>query len=119
MKKLMTIGLIALSFSVFGCSKDGEVEEFIKENDSFAKELKAKADKDGPEAAQKFFESKEPDLKKKFDAIKGARGFQVKKETTEKLTNSITESTMSICMLSIKGDKFKGLCDKYTALLSE
>jgi hypothetical protein len=109
---------------IAGCSKDAEVEDFIKENDSFAKEIEEKADKEGPEAAKKAFDGRKDTIKTKFDAIKEARGFQVSEETMKKLTESVTKSTTSICGLQLKAimdegksKAYKELCDEYAKLL--
>jgi hypothetical protein len=124
-RKLICLFALPLAVAtVGGCSKNAEVEDFVKENDSFAKEIEEKADKDGPAGAKKAFEARKDTIKKKFDAIKDARGFQVSEENMKKLTESVTKSTTSICGLQLKAimdeEKSKGykeLCDEYAKLL--
>lgn len=125
MRKLIALVALALPLALTGCSKNAEVEAFVKENDAFAKDIKAQADKAGPDAAKKAFDAKKDEMKKKFDAIKDARGFQVSEENMKKLTESITTSTTDICGLQIKAlmdeqksNAYKALCDDYTKLLS-
>ena len=113
----------SLSLSLVGCSKNAEVEEFIKFNDALAAELSKKGEKEGPEAAQKAFDERKGDLKTKYDAIKDAAGFQVSEDNIKKLGESVTSSTMKVCGGQItldggKSAKFKKLCDDYTGTLN-
>lgn len=101
-----------LALGTSGCSKDAEVEAFITENAAFAKSLKEAHDKDGEAGARKAFDAKKDDLKKKWDGIKDARGFQVKEEMMKKLTENVTSTTIDVCTL---GDS--KLCSDYTDLL--
>ncbi len=119
-KVVLVLGWLALS--LVGCSKNAEVEEFIKFNDDLAAEVSKAADKDGPEGAQKAFDAKKGDLKTKYDAIKEAAGFQVSEENLKKLGESVTNSTLKVCGGQITADqaagaKFKKLCDDYTDTL--
>ena len=118
MKRLL-VGLVAAgALLVTACSKDAEVEEFMKENEALAKEVKSKGEKDGPEAAKKAFDAKKDDLKKKYDAIKDARGFQVKEETMTKLSENLVTAAADVCTLQITTDEdkskaFRKICDDY------
>lgn len=109
---LLPLMLVFMGTLQVGCSKDDDVLAFVKENEEFSKEIKEKGEKEGPEAARKVFDEKKGKLKEKFDAIKDARGFQVKEENMKKLTDGVTASTIAVCGL---GDK--ALCDDYTGLL--
>ncbi len=120
-KVVFVLGTLALS--LVGCSKNAEVEEFIKFNDELAAEVSKKGEKDGPDAAQKAFDEKKGDLKVKYDAIKDAAGFQVSEDNIKKLGDSVTSSTMKVCGGQITldqamSDKFKKLCDDYTGTLN-
>ena len=115
------LALLLVVFGAFGCSKNDDVLDFVKFNDEFADTIAAKG-KDGPEAAQKAFDEKKDELKKKYDGIKDARGFQVSEENLKKLETSVGESVTKVCMLQValdkaKGEKFKKICDDYTGLL--
>ena len=125
MRKLFAVVALVVPLALVGCSKNAEFEDFIKENDAFVKEIKAQADKGGPEAARKAFDAKKDAIKKKFDPIKEARGFQVSEENTKKFTESITTGMTDICSLQIKAmmdekksEAYKTLCDDYTKLLT-
>ena len=108
------VAVAVTASSLAGCSKDEDVLAFIKANDALASDIKA-----APNgiAAKGVFEQKKGNLKAKFDAAKGARGFQVKKENMEALTKSVTDSTMTICMLKLRGNDYASLCDDYTKML--
>ncbi len=113
-----TMGLVGL----VGCSKDAEIDEFIKFNGEVAGDVAKAGEKDGPEGAQKAFDEKKADLRKKFEAIKDARGFQVSEGKTKALESAVTDSVMKVCGLQItldqdKSAKFKKVCDDYTATL--
>jgi hypothetical protein len=114
MRMWMGICLVASVVGLVGCSKDAEVEAFIKDNDALVKSIKDAKD---AAAAKKAWDDKKATMKQKFDGIKEARGFQVKKETMDKLNDSITKSTLAICDPTTKGYN-AAVCKDYTATLT-
>ncbi len=103
---------VALALGVSGCSKDAECEAFITENSAFAAAVKAAHEKDGADGARKAFDGKKDDLKKKWDGIKEARGFQLKDEMMKKLQENVAATLGDVCGL---GDM--KLCTDYTDVL--
>jgi hypothetical protein len=110
MKTLIGLCLVSSALMLGGCGKDAEVEEFIKENDALAKEIK---DSKSAEDSKKVWDGKKDGFKKKYDGIKEARGFQVKEETTKKLTDSMTASTIAVCDPTSAGIN-PDVCKEYT-----
>ena len=100
MKKITLFLLAVFCLGMIGCSKDAEVEAFIKDFDAVSKEMVAKIDGNptgaGIDDAQKAFDAKKVALKEKFGTFKNAREMQVSKETLTKLTDSITNNGKAI-----------------------
>src|SRR5262245_43267676 len=84
------------------CSKDAEFDEFTTFNDNLVKEGSEKADKEGTDAAEKAFNDKKDELKKKYDSFKNARGAQVKPETKTKFEKSLKDGMTGMCTLQLK-----------------
>lgn len=121
MKKSTAIGLSILTLLLAACSKNGEVAEFVKENDALVTEIGKATSAD---AAKQVFESKKEALKTKLAPIKEARGFQLSKESQESLTRTLTDGAGAICGLQLKAigndtdsAKYKSICDDYSALM--
>jgi PBP1b-binding outer membrane lipoprotein LpoB len=120
MKRAILLSLSIAMFAV-GCSKNGDVKEFVKENDALVSEINKSTTAD---AAQKVFESHREALKTKLDSIKDARGFQVSQESQDALAKSLVAGATAICSLQIKAignpadePKYKSLCDSYSNLM--
>lgn len=100
MKKITVFLLAVFCMGMIGCSKDAEVEAFIKDFDAVSKEMVAKIDGNptaaGIDEAQKAFDAKKAGLKEKFGTFKNAREAQVSKETLKKLTDSITNNAKAL-----------------------
>lgn len=99
--------LLAFGIVMAGCKKDTEVNAVIADLDAFTKELVQKAESAqnpsaGIDEAQKFLDSRKADLRVKIESLKDMRGYQVSKETTQKITESVTEDVMSVNKLKIK-----------------
>ena len=116
----LAFGLIVAVLAT-GCSKNSDVEAFIKANDTLAAEIKEKADKEGPEAARKAFDAKKEDLKTRYADIKNARGFQVSAENRKSLGESVSKSSLAICGLQLKvimdrekSKAYDGICKEYS-----
>jgi hypothetical protein len=114
--------MLSLGLVLAACSKNAEIQDFIKEQDALSQEIAATND---PDSARKAFEAKKDDLKAKLEPIKTARGFQVSKESMAALTTSLTSGITSVCGLQLKAltdadksAKYKALCDDYTAAMT-
>ena len=117
--KRALLGLVAIAaLAMTGCSKDAEVEAFMKENESFSKDIAAAAEKDGPDAAKKIFDEKKGGLKSKYGEIKEARNFQVTEENRKKLEENVKAGLDAICDVKNAKDPLKmlELCKEYTDL---
>ncbi len=114
------LGFVAMATLLFltGCSKNAEAEAFVKENDAVVAEiLKAGT----PADAKKVFDTKKEGLANAFSPLKDARGFQLSKENSTALMNSIANGATKICTLQISAignpaasDAYKSLCDDYS-----
>lgn len=100
MKKITVFLLAVFCMGMIGCSKDAEIEAFIKDFDAVSKEMATKIDSNptaaGIDDAQKAFDGKKAALKEKFATFKNARGMQVSEATLKKLTDSITNNGKAI-----------------------
>lgn len=107
MKKLsiITTFLICLAFAGCGANKDAEVGAFISETDKLAsdivKTVNANPSQTGLDQAQKLLDAKKTELKNKCDSIKKLRGFELSKEMTDKLSDSIADNVSEVGSLQI------------------
>ena len=105
-RRSVSLFLILSVVALAGCKKDAEINAVLADFDSFTKELVKKVDGNptaaGVDDAQKYLDSKKDELKGKWDSIKGARGFQVSKETQEKMEESLKKNFMSVVGLQTK-----------------
>jgi len=70
--------------------------------DEIVKKIDTSPTVEGVDDAQKYWDSKKADLKKKWDGIKGARGFQVSDDTKKKMGESYINDSMAMKNLEIK-----------------
>jgi hypothetical protein len=105
-RKSISLLLILVVMALSGCKKDAEINAVLADFDSFTKELVGKVDANptaaGVDDAQKYLDSRRAEMKDKWDSIKGARGFQVSKETQEKMEESLKNNFMSVMGLQSK-----------------
>jgi hypothetical protein len=105
-RKSVSLLLILVVMALSGCNKDNEINAVLADFDSFTKELVSKVDANptaaGVDEAQKYLESRRDEMKGKWDSIKGARGFQVSKETQQKMEESLKNNFMSVMGLQAK-----------------
>ena len=122
-RKSVSLLLILSVVALAGCKKDAQINAVLADFDSFTKELVKKVDSNpsaaGVDDAQKYLDSKKDELKGKWDSIKSARGFQVSKDTQQKMEESLKNNFMSVVGLQSKyigksmGDPaFKSKLDK-------
>lgn len=100
----LSIALVAL---MAGCKKDDEMKAVVKDIDAFTTELVRKVESSqasaaGLDEAQKFLDSKKPEIKAKLDSIKNVRGFQVSEETMKTVTESLTKNATAVASLQLK-----------------
>lgn len=101
-RKTLTLLVVLSCLSLFGCKRDDEVNSVVKELDSFTTQLVQTADQAGPDAAQQLLATKGGDLKKKIDAIKSVRGFQISSATKQTMTAGFSKNVMAVVSLQIK-----------------
>jgi hypothetical protein len=97
--------LIALASSACGVKKDAEVGAFVTETDKLAAEIVRAVDEkpsSGVDDAQRLLDSRKAALKANFEKLKDVRGFQLSKEMSKKLTDSVTKNVESVGGLQIK-----------------
>lgn len=134
MKKVTLFLIVVFCLGLTGCSKDAEINAFITEFDSTTKDLIAKIDADpsaaGIDAAQKSYDGKKANLKVKWDAIKGAMGFQVSADVKKKLEDTVKNNMQSLTEVSTKHavtiasdaeaeKKFMKLLNEYQSMFTE
>lgn len=106
MKKVTLLVIFALCLALAGCSKDADIDAFISEFESITKDLVARIDADpsaaGLDEAQKSFDGKKASLRSKWDAIKGAVGFQVSADAKKKLEDSVKKNMKDLMDVSMK-----------------
>jgi hypothetical protein len=97
MKKITVFLIAVFCLGMIGCTKDAEVEAFIKDFDAVSKEMASKIDATpsgaGIDEAQKAFDAKKASLKEKYGTLKNAR---VSEATVKKLSDSITNNGKAI-----------------------
>ncbi|MBK6519634.1 MAG: hypothetical protein IPM79_34805 [Polyangiaceae bacterium] len=96
---------------------DEKFELFMKENSELADLIEKEKSAAG---ATKIWDARKVSLRKRYDAIKDARGFQVTEETKTKFGENVTACTTKVCLKisldATESASFKKLCDDYTAL---
>jgi hypothetical protein len=125
MKKITVFLALVFCLAMSGCSKDADIEAFIKEMDGVTKDIVSKIDANptaaGVDDAQKAFDARKAELKTKWDAIKDAVGMQVSEATKKKLEDSmktnmtsLTSASMKVVMDPAAGPKLQKLIADYT-----
>ncbi|HEY0544061.1 MAG TPA: hypothetical protein VGC91_01595 [Pyrinomonadaceae bacterium] len=106
--RLVTLCALALLSVLLlaGCKKDSEITSTMADihvtTDEIVKKVDASPNVAGVDEAQKLFDARKPDLKAKWEGIKGARGFQVSEDTKKKMVDSYTQDYTAIKSLEIK-----------------
>lgn len=107
-RRLVTLCSLALLSVLLlaGCKKDSEITSTMADIHTTTDEIVNKVDASpnvaGVDEAQKLFDSRKPDLKAKWDGIKGARSFQVSEEVKKKMAASYMQDFTAIKSLEIK-----------------
>jgi hypothetical protein len=107
MRKSLFSLVVLIAMALSGCSvnKDAEVNAFVTEMNKLAADIVRAVDEKpstGVDEAQKLLDARKADLKTSFEKIKDVRGFQLSKETSKKLTDSVTKNVESVGGLQIK-----------------
>jgi hypothetical protein len=129
MKKIIVFSLLVFCLGMTGCSKDAEIEAFIKEMDGVTKDIVSKLDADptadGVDDAQKAFDARKGELKAKWDAIKDAVGMQVSEGSKKKLEESMKNNATAFMTALLKasmdpaaGPKAQKLQTEYTSMFT-
>ncbi|MEK7723195.1 MAG: hypothetical protein AAB336_02500 [Acidobacteriota bacterium] len=123
MKKITLFLVLALSLTMIGCSKDGEINAFVADFDATTKQMVEKINAGDVDGARTAFDAKKESLKTQWGSIKTARGFQVSAETKKKAEESVTKNAAAISSAMIANTmKFatdKAKLDKLKALVTE
>jgi outer membrane murein-binding lipoprotein Lpp len=125
MRRNFIVAVVVVTCVVLaGCKKDAEIESITAELHSFSEELTKKVQSAqnpsaGVDEAQKLMDSRKADLQSKMKSIKEVRGYQVSKETQQKMTSTLSKDAMSVAGLqmkyisvSMRDPAFKGKLDK-------
>src|SRR4051812_114213 len=92
MKKLILILLLIWPLSLTGCSKDAQVNAFMKEYASVTSQVAAKLDEGKTDEAREIFEAKKDSLKAKWDAARTGLPFQYGAETKKRMKTDPEEN---------------------------
>ena len=123
MKKLTVFLLAIFALSLVGCSKDAQINSFLTEWETVTNEMSKKIETGDVDGAKAAFDAKKDSLKKSWDDVKTAKGFQVSEETKKKLEESAKNNMSNLLNATMKGsmkmggDKAKS--DKLQALMKE
>jgi hypothetical protein len=127
MKKTTLLIVALLALGLAGCSKDAEINAFMKDVETVTNEMSQKIEAGDIDGAQKTFDAKKADLKAKWEGVKTARGFQVSAETQKNmesgmmknmnaLTAASTKNAMALAMDKGKMDKLQALIKEYAGI---
>jgi hypothetical protein len=101
------LAVAALAATLAGCKQDAKIESVLADLNAFTQEIVKRVEgapnpSAGVDDAQKYFDSKQAEMRAKLDGIKNVRGFQVSEETRKKMLEQMTEDVMSVSKLQIK-----------------
>src|SRR4029434_302396 len=97
MQRKFLVAVVVITCVVLaGCKKDAEIESIIAELHSFSEQLTRKVQSApnpsvGVDEAQQLMDSRKADLQSKMQSLKGVRGYQVSKETQQKMVNTLSK----------------------------
>jgi hypothetical protein len=99
--------VFACLLALAGCRKDAEIETLVAELHSFSEDLVRKVQSApnpsaGVEDAQRLMDARKAELRAKMSSLKGVRGYQVSKETQQKMTDTLTKDVTNVAGLQIK-----------------
>jgi len=105
--KCVPLALVLAMLTLAGCNKDAEIDAVIAELHTFSEQLVSKVQSApnpsaGVDDAQKLMDSRKADLQAKMNSLKGVRGYQVSKETQQKMTDTLTKDAMNVAGLQMK-----------------
>lgn len=105
--RCVPLALVFVMLVFAGCKKDAEIESVVAELHTFSEQLVSKVQSApnpsaGVDEAQKLMDSRKADLQAKMNSLKGVRGYQVSKETQQKMTDTLTKDAMNVAGLQAK-----------------
>ena len=97
----------ALGAALSGCKKDALVESVLADFDAFTQEIVKRVEgapdpSAGVDDAQRYFDSRRPEIEGKLRSIKGIHNFQLSEETRRKMTEQMTDDLMSVSKLQLR-----------------
>jgi hypothetical protein len=123
----------AALMAAVGCSKDKEVVAILGEIDAFTSELVKKVEAGGDagagiDDAQRYLDSRKAEMRSRLASLTSVKGYQVRKETTAKVTECAARNLTAVGTLQIKHalraaqdaafrDRLRKLVSDYQALL--
>lgn len=123
MKKMIFILAVVFSLGLMGCSKDAEINAFMKDLEGVSNEMVQKIDAGDIDGAQSAFDAKKAGIKASFEGIKTARGFQVSEATKKSAEESMVKNGNAIreavTRNAMKFATDKAKMEKLQALLKE
>ena len=123
MKKLTVILLAVFALGLAGCSKDAQINAFLTEWETVTNDMVAKIETGDVDGAKTAFDAKKDSLKTSWDGVKTAKGFQVGKETQQKMEESAKKNMSNLMgavmkgTMKMTGDKSKS--DKLQTLMKD
>ena len=116
-RTLTPLAILSLTTSA-ACSRDDDVVAAARANDALVEAVAGSRDAQGAEQA---FAKSKGDVIAKLQDIKDVRGFQVKPESMNTLTESLLKGVTTVCSLRLKAianaeesKKYQAVCDDYT-----
>ena len=96
-----------MTMSLGACKKDEEVNSILATVDSFTTELLRRIEmaanpSAGVDDAQKYLDSRRPDIAARMNTLKALRGDQVSDETKQKMKASLVDDASRVGSLQIK-----------------
>ena len=106
-KQIVALGLALMTMSLGACKKDEEVNSILATVDSFTTELLRRIEmaanpSAGVDDAQKYLDSRRPDIAARMNTLKALRGDQVSDETKQKMKASLVDDASRVGSLQIK-----------------
>jgi hypothetical protein len=96
----------ALALAASGCSRDAEIQAFLGDFDAFSTEIvkKVKMAPDpsaGVTAAQQYLDENKDAIRRKLEAVKSVKNFQVSEETKKKMEDSFKKDAEAVAGLEL------------------
>jgi hypothetical protein len=107
--------IVASALGAIGCDKDAEIHEFLAAHTRAAVDVevawRCAEDGAGEASAERALAARRGDVTRRWEAIRDARGYQVREETRRHFERRVKENVAEICKLPSKR-----LCDDFVTL---